>query len=212
MSLQDILDAAKAKVGEKAPAEVLQLFADATKRLEDTGIEAGTLNVGDKMPDFKLPNATGQDVKLGDLLKDGPVVINFYRGGWCPYCNLELKAYADALPEIKALGATLVGISPETPDTSLSTKEKHSLEFEVLSDSGNHVAKNIGLVFPLAEELRGLYMKFGFDLPSRNGDDSWEMPMPATYVVDTDGTIKLAFAKADYTQRAEPKDVIDALK
>ena len=140
------------------------------------------------------------------------MVINFYRGGWCPYCNVELREFQKVLPEIKELGATLIAISPELPDNSLSTKEKNELDFEVLSDQGNKVAKDFGLVFEMADELKKVYDKFGLDIPKFNGDDSWEIPMPATYVIDSDGTVKFSFVDADYTVRAEPSDVIEALK
>jgi peroxiredoxin len=139
-------------------------------------------------------------------------VINFYRGGWCPFCSLELKAYQNLLPEIKAAGGILVGISPEAPDHSLSTAEKFALEFEVLSDWSNDVAGKYGLVFELEPAIREIYTSFGFELPKINGDDSWTLPIPAVYVVDQDGTVVWADVNANYTERAEPADVLQALK
>ena len=135
------------------PEEALKAFMEATENLVKSGIAEMALNVGDRLPDFTLPNAKGEAVSSAELLKSGPLVINFYRGGWCPYCNLELNALQKAVPQIDALGTRLVAISPELPDKSLSTAEKNSLTFEVLSDKGNAVSKTFGLVFALAEEL-----------------------------------------------------------
>ncbi|MGB0564743.1 MAG: peroxiredoxin-like family protein [Spirulinaceae cyanobacterium] len=212
MTLSQDLTDYKTEFRKNAPDEVKTTMGKATQDLIDSGIIDRTLKVGDTIPPVRLPNATGQTVDIQDLLQSGPVVLSFYRGGWCPYCNLELKALQAKLPDIKALGATLVTISPETPDASLSTQEKNELEFEVLSDQGNPVARSFGLVFTLPENLRPLYSQFGIDLPARNGDDTFELPIPATYVVKTDGTIALAFAEADYTQRLEPTEIIAALQ
>lgn len=131
--------------------------------------------------------------------------------GWCPYCNIELRALQAALPEISAHEATLVAVSPETPDQSLSTAEKNSLEFSVLSDLGNRVAREYGLVFTLPESLRPVYADFGIDIPTRNGDDSFDLPVPATYVIDQNGNVRFAFVNADYRQRAEPSDILSSL-
>lgn len=176
----------------------------------DAGSNA--VKAGDTAPDFELPGVLGGEVHLSTLLKDGPVVLNFYRGGWCPFCNLEFRALQQRLPEIRALGARLIGISPETPDTSLSTIEKHRLEFDVLSDIGNRVANRYGLVMQVCEELHPLYLQWGLDIPAANGDDSWELPLPATYVIDRTGTIIATYINKDYTQRMEPEDIVIALR
>ena len=212
MSLQETLAEMKKKSAAKVPPEALEIMLGTTRRLVESGIAEQSTKKGDKIPEVELPNATGDKVNLKDLLAKGPVVINFYRGGWCPYCSVELREFQKVLPEIKELGATLIAISPELPDNSLSTKEKNELEFEVLSDQGNKVAKDFGLVFELADDLKKVYDKFGLDIPKFNGDNSWEIPMPATYVIDTDGTVKYSFIEADYTLRAEPSDIIKALK
>jgi peroxiredoxin len=193
---------------QKAPEEVQAKMATATEVLEAAGLADQALTVGDTAPDFTLPDATGKSVRLSQLLKQGPVVINFYRGEWCPYCNLELRAFQNLLPEFKQAGATLVAISPELPDHSLSVTEKHNLEFSVLSDVGNRVSRQYGLVFTLDETLQPIYQSFGIDIPVSNGDYSYELPMPATYVIDSSRRIRYAFAEADYTQRAEPQDVL----
>ena len=139
------------------------------------------------------------------------MVLTFYRGTWCPYCNLALRAYQRALPDIQALGAQLVAISPQIPDESLSMVEKNDLAFPVLSDQGNNVGRQYGLVFAFDAETRERYLGMGNDLVHYNGNDAWELPMPGTFVVGQDGIIKLAWAKADYTQRLEPAEILAAL-
>ncbi len=193
------------------PAETLAVMDGSTADLAASGIAGSSLGVGAKAPDFDLPDATGTKVSLSTLLAKGPVVLAFYRGGWCPYCSTELRALQAKLPEIEAAGATLVAVSPQTPDASLSTAEKLDLAFPVLSDGGNQVAESFGLVFTLPEALRDVYAGFGLDLPAANGDDTFTLPIPATYVIGVDGTIAWRFADADYTKRAEPDDVLAAL-
>ncbi|MEO0826329.1 MAG: peroxiredoxin-like family protein [Cyanobacteria bacterium J06639_16] len=206
--LANLLESNRAKL----PSDVTATMAQATEDLANSGIVDRTLKMGDTLPAIALPNATGKTVDIPALLTQGPVVIAFYRGGWCPYCNLELRALQQALPDIKAHGATLVAISPETPDNSLSTTEKNELEFEVLSDKGNQIARQLGLVFTLPESLRPIYESFGIDVPAYNGDQNFELPVPATYVVNTDGTVVHAFANADYTKREDPEVIVDVLK
>ncbi len=212
MSLQVELDELYNGFTKKVPPEIVNLMLDATRRLADTGIAQNSLKVGEKAPDFELPNVKGESVNLHSLLEQGPVVLNFYRGGWCPYCSLELNAYNKHLGDIENLGASLVAISPQTPDNSLSTAEKNDLKFEVLSDVGNKTANQFGLVFKLDSSLHEIYTKFGLELPKYNGDDSWEIPLPGTYVIDKDGTVQYAFVNADYTKRAEPEEVIEKLE
>lgn len=212
MTLATDLQAYQAQFKTKAPAEVQGVMATATENLAASGIIDRSLKVGDRIPAITLPDATGKSFSVQEALAKGPVVIAFYRGGWCPYCNLELKALQNVLPEIKAAGATLIAISPETPDNSLSTQEKNELTFTVLTDDKNAVSRELGLVFALPEELRPIYSSFGINIPAYNGDESFELPVPATYVVAPDGSIVYAFADADYTKRAEPADVVSALK
>ena len=182
------------------------------KRLAESHIAEDARTTGDIAPNFTLPNATGKPVVLYDLLNRGPVVLSFYRGGWCPFCSLELRALQAILPEIRARGAQLVCISPESPDHSISTLEKLALEFEVLSDAGNKVAGSYGLLMTVYEEMRPLYLEWGFDLPAVNGDDSWRLPVPATYVIDGNSVIRAAGVDRDYTRRMEPQDILAALK
>ncbi|MEM9449042.1 MAG: peroxiredoxin-like family protein [Cyanobacteria bacterium P01_E01_bin.6] len=211
-TLTEQLADTKAAFSSRISAELRQVMGQATADLQSSGIIDRSINVGDRLPTIELPNAAGDTIRIQNLLANGPVVIAFYRGQWCPYCNLELRALQQYLPEFKAAGATLVAISPQTPDNSLSTTEKNELEYEVLSDVGNVVARELGLVFTLPDALRPIYANFGIDLPAHNGDRTFELPVPATYVVAPSGEIVYAFADADYTRRAEPNDILAALK
>ena len=212
MNLQQAIQQQKQQTAAKAPQEVLQTMGQATQSLKDAGIENNALGKGEQAIDFTLPNVHGEDVNLQQRLKNGPVVLNVYRGGWCPYCNLELRALQQALPEIVALGAQLIAIAPQLPDRSMDTVEKHQLEFEVLSDVANVVSRQYGLVFTLPEALRPIYQQFNLDIAGYNGDDSFELPMPATYVIAQNGEIAHAFVDADYTRRMEPAEIIDILR
>jgi peroxiredoxin len=212
MSLKEDLELLRADFVSKASPEVRDAMERADKDLAASGIVQNALKTGDKVPDFNLPDARGGYVRLRDLLTRGPVVISFYRGGWCPYCNLDLRALQNVLPEIRLLGAELVAISPQLPDESLSTAEKNELTFPVLSDVGSVTAKDFGIAFDVAEWLRSFYAKDGHALPKVNGDDSWVLPIPATYVVNSNGIVTSAFVDADYRKRMEPAEIIKALQ
>ena len=205
---EQCVDAFMSQLPDEAKKTVAQAFGKLAA--SDTGAHA--IAPGEKAPDFSLPNVNGEPVQLSELVKNGPLVLSFYRGGWCPFCNLEFKALIDILPEIQALGAQLVGISPETPDVSAQTVEKHHIPFEVLSDQGNAVCRDYGLLFQVYEELQPLYLEWGLDIPAFNGDESWELPVPATYIIGTDRRVHAAFVDKDYTKRMEPFDIIKALK
>ena len=173
------------------------------------------LGVGDRAPDFALPDATGETVRLSDLLLDGPVVVTFYRGAWCPYCNTQLRDYQQALGSFEATGARLVAISPQAPDSSMSMAERNALAYSVLSDTGGQGSQQYGLVFRVDAETRARYEAVGIDLARYNGGDTdaaWALPVPATYVIDPSGIIRAAFVEADYTQRASPRQVLEALQ
>ena len=198
---------------KKAPIEVQEIMLEATKKLQEQKISKNAPKVGDKLDNTEFLDINSNKVKLYDYFKDNNfLVINFYRGAWCPYCNLELKALQTILKELKQLNSSLIAISPQTPDNSLTTKEKNELEFEVLSDIGNKVAKDIGLVFSLADELKPIYEKFGIDIPKSNNDDSFNLPMPATFVLNKNAEIIFSFIDEDYTKRCEPQDIIDVIK
>jgi peroxiredoxin len=195
------------------PAEKLKVMDSATEELIASGIRASALKEGERARDFILMDAHGEPVRLKSLLEAGPVVISFYRGGWCPYCNIELRGLQRVLPEIKALGASLVAISPQLPDNSLSTEEKNNLMFAVLSDVGNTVARRFGIVYRLPDELLDTYKAFNHGLAEINGEEgATELPMPATYVLDQSGTIRLAFIDEDYTKRLDPQNILMVLR
>jgi peroxiredoxin len=212
MSLNDQIEEYKAGFRSKAPEVVQATMAKATQDLAASGIAKKAPNKNEKLPNFSLKNQNGEIKTLDQLLEKGPVVVTFYRGGWCPYCNLELRAYQEVLNNITNAGACLVAITPELPDSSLSTIEKNGLGFEVLSDIDSRYARSIDLVFTLSEELRPIYEQFGIHIEAHNGSGQFDLPLAATYVVAQDGTVISAFVDADYTKRQEPSMVINVLK
>ena len=207
--LKSEIAAYKAAMKEKVPDGVRAIMAQCTTEIKDSGIERGALKTGDMMPDFELNNQHNELRRLSDYLANSPVVLNIYRGGWCPYCNMEMKALQGVQKEIESYGAMLVGMAPETPDRALSTAERAGID--ILSDSGNRVAEQMGLVFELPQALRPIYEKFGIDIPAFNGDDSFKLPVPATYIIGQDGVIVYDFVNADYTQRLEPTEIVEIL-
>jgi peroxiredoxin len=202
----------KAMVQEKL-GEKFNIIAGDMERVRASGAINGALKNGQSAPDFTLPDAFGNQVSLKALLAKGPVVISFYRGEWCPFCNLELRGLQEALPKIEALGATLIAISPEKPDHGIVATEKGKLTFPVLSDFGNAVAQQFGIVFRVGDELQAFSKNvFKNDIALRNGEDSYELPVPATYVIDAAGVVRFAHVDVDYmTGRAEPDEVVVVL-
>ncbi len=184
----------------------------AQQALKDSRIAERALAAGNDAVDFTLPNARGEQVSSEALRQQGPIVVSFYRGGWCPYCSLELKALQSVNTEIEALGARLIAISPQRPDESLSTAEKNQLEFEVLSDLNSKVADQYGLTFSLDEDLRPIYKNWGADVAAVNDDPDCKLPLPATYVISQDGKIVHSFVEEDYTERLEPDAILNALR
>lgn len=211
MSLNAELQALYQARQEKMPADVREAMALATRALADSGQAERALSAGERAPLFALPDATGRTVSLAERLEAGPVVLTFYRGGWCPYCNLTLHALQQAHPAITARGARLVAVSPQNPDDSLATAEKHELAFDVLSDVGCETAKLYGLSFDIGDELAEVYQRIGLDLARANAGHARTLPIPATFVLAPDGTVAWSHANADYTRRAEPADILDAL-
>lgn len=212
MSLKEQLAEYRAGWYKRVPPERQAIMQRHIDQLRAGAISRSMLKVGDRAPAIVLMNAKGQTVDVARLLKKGPVIVAFYRGGWCPYCNLELKAYQQILPEIAAAGASLIAISPEKPDESLSTAEKNALSFEVLSDVGQNVGRAFGLVYDFTDELKSAYRGFNLDIPARNGTpEEWALPVSATYVIDRDGIIVYAYTDPDYRDRADPREVLAAL-
>jgi peroxiredoxin len=194
------------------PDDQQRVVAAAFRELLASNVASDACSVGDRAPGFKLPNVRGGAIDISDALSEGPVVLSFYRGSWCPFCNLELNALQRHLPDIRGCGARLIAVSPEKPDSSLSHAEKLSLEFDVLSDLGNRTASDYGLIMTVAETLRPLYLQWSIDLPAANGDESHQLPVPATYVIDSAGVIRAAYVEKDYTKRMEPAEIVRALK
>ncbi|WP_225821813.1 peroxiredoxin-like family protein [Streptomyces naphthomycinicus] len=196
---------------QQIPAEVREVMRRAGRELADSGQADRALAVGARAPRFSLPSATRRTVALDDLLADGPVVLTFYRGAWCPYCNIALRSLQQHHEAITARGARLAAVSPQIPDESLTLTEKHALAFDVLSDIGSDTAKQYGLAFDLPDDLAAVYDTLGFDLQRVNGGHPRTLPLPATYVIDRAGTIRWAFVDTDYATRAEPAGILAAL-
>lgn len=210
MPLQNQLDAVHQGLLRYLPEEAALFEADTDAWVHE-GLGRDSLAVGDTVPDFTLPDQLGRPMKSADLLAVGPLVISFYRGSWCPYCSVELHVLQKTLPRVTELGATLVAISPQLVDQSLATAERYSLSFPVLSDVGSAVARRFGLAFALSEHLRPIYKSLGADLPRFNGAETFELPIPATFVVDQGGMIRAAHVNPDYKQRMEPDSLLAAL-
>ncbi|WP_339837198.1 peroxiredoxin-like family protein [uncultured Flavobacterium sp.] len=209
--LDSLLNIKKEEFSKKASEEKKQIYADGLTDVKNSGILNKALNVGDKAPSFTLKNALNKPVSLYDELKKGPVILTWYRGGWCPYCNITLNFLQEKLPEFKKAGATLIALTPEKPDKSLSTTEKNKLEFTVLSDLDNKIGKEYGVVFTLTKGVASIYEE-AFGLSDFNGNKDNELPLAATYVIDKNGIIQYAFLDEDYRKRAEPNEVIKAIE
>ncbi|WP_375270232.1 peroxiredoxin-like family protein [Sphingomonas sp.] len=217
MTLQAKLDAFKAdfeagKPPYNVPPSVIETMHRATAELIESGAAARALKAGDKAPSFTLNNPDGEAVSSADLLAKGPLVVSFYRGVWCPYCNMELQALQAALPAFERLGASLVAISPQTAVNSRKSVRQNDLGFPILSDTHNDVAAAFGLRFAMPDYLVDLYKGLKNDLPAFNGDPSWTLPMPGRFVIGQDGTILYAEVNPDYTRRPEPEDMLPALR
>ncbi|GGE16325.1 peroxiredoxin [Aureimonas endophytica] len=217
MTLQAKLDAFKAdfeagKPPYNVPPAVIETMHRATAELIASGAADRALKAGDKAPSFQLADASGKVHASADLLAKGPLVVSFYRGVWCPYCNMELQALQDALPSFEALGVSLVAISPQTAANSRKSVTKNALGFPILVDPHNDVAAAFGLRFALPDYLVDLYKALKNDLPAFNGDPSWTLPMPARFVIGQDGTILYAEVNPDYTRRPEPADMLPAIR
>lgn len=216
MSLTTELSTVEENFRKNAPDTFKQPIMKAREEFQNSFKPAAAIQVGDTLPEFTLPDALGKDISSGDLLRKGrPLLISFYRGEWCPFCNLALRAWQKHFHELEANGVTLVAISPELPDQSLTTVEKNELKFAILSDVGNKFARKLGILYAQPDYLRQTFEKLGHDLKRRNGDDSFEVPVPATLLVDEKGVVRNTFVNPDYTKRLEPSvamEWIDALR
>jgi peroxiredoxin len=211
MSLQQKLDAFKAEFEGKVPAHAVEVMHRSTEELIATGQADEAKVAGDTAPLFNLQDQDGNAVSLSDLLAKGPVVVTFYRGGWCAYCKMDLGALEEAAEAVRAKGASLVAISPQTPANSRKSKNEIGLSFPILSDTKGATADAFGLRFRMQDELIDVYRGFGVNLPMINGDDSWTLPMPARFIIGQDGKIAYAEVNPDYTQRPDPSELMATL-
>jgi peroxiredoxin len=200
-----------AEMAGRSPAAIADRLAPGLDEISASGVAPG-LQIGDRAPNFTLPNALGQSVELSHRLESGPVVLTFYRGAWCPYCNLTLRALQTAVPRFKAHAASVIAISPQAPDRSLTLTEKHALEFDVLSDVEQSVIRAYRLQFTFPADMKDLYLNtFHNDLSTQTADGSWALPIPATFVIDRTGIIRARHVSVDYRTRMDPDDIETAL-
>lgn len=212
MSIREQSDQLKAAAAGRLPAEVLDVFDRSIADLVAAGVPSGSVKVGDRLDSFTLDDATGQPVRLEQIVEAGPAVIVFYRGGWCPYCNLALRTYqCDLLPQLDSFGARLVAISPQSPDQSLSTAEKAELSFSVLSDPGSRLAGRIGIDFQQADEVLAAQQQLGLDLAQVNAESATRLPRPTVIVIDQQRVVRFVDVQPDYTARTEVADIVAAL-
>ena len=193
------------------PAERLATVDHAIRELQESRIASSALKKGEKAPAFELPDGDGRLWRSEDLLRSGPLVIVLYRGRWCAYCNTQLVALQEIHKQIAAAKASLVAISPQTQKHSYMTRDMHKLRFSLLSDAGNKVARQFGLVYRLSPELQAMYESIYTKLPGYNGDQSWELPLPATYIIGSDGTISYDRIDADWRKRPESEEMLKEL-
>lgn len=195
----------------KFPPKKAEIIEDAIQALAKEFQNRRTLRIDDQAPDFVLQNVDGKPIRLSEKLQQGAVLLSFYFGTWSPYCNLELRAYERLLPKIKALGSSIIAISPQTPDASRKTALRNSLSFDLLSDKNCQVARDYGIVFEVSDPLKQLYIELGHPLPDYNGTEDWLLPVPATFIIDRQQHIALAHIEVDYRKRYEPTDAIAVL-
>jgi peroxiredoxin len=210
MTLTDRLDGVRA--GTALAPEVREAIGATLAELARAGVARRALSPGDTFPDFLLPDTDGKLVGLNDLLGGGPAVVTFFRGVWCPYCSATLDALRDALPEIEAAGGTLAAVTPETGGRALEAKLRHRAGYRILADVDHGLAAACGVAFRVPEPYRRLLMTAGLDLTERQGNGAWLLPMPAAFVLRPSGEVAWAFVDADFTRRAEPAEVIAALR
>ncbi|HKU21039.1 MAG TPA: peroxiredoxin-like family protein [Terriglobales bacterium] len=210
-TLREELEERKALAAQYVPEDVQQVNRRTVEELCGSGMADRILPLGARAPQFELPDQEGEPVSSAELLSRGRLVICFFRGRWCPFCVAQLEAMNAALPRIQGAGAGLVAISPQTTRQSFFMRDQHHLRFPLLSDSLNQVARRFGLVYPIPQEQKQVYSRTFVNLPFLNGDSSWELPIPATYVLERDGTVVYASAHPDYALRPEPEEIIRLL-
>ncbi len=209
--LQEIFAERKELIAKYVPAETQAVHRRAVAELKKQHLAANILPVGARMPEFELPDHDGESISSSSLLAKGRVVICFIRGRWCPFCVAQMEAMNLVLPEIEHAGASFVTISPQTVQQSYFMRDQHKLHFPLLSDAGNDVTRKFGLTYRVPDEQRAIYQRAFVNLPFVNGNESWELPIPATYIVDRDGTVLYASANEDYAERPEPTAILRLL-
>ena len=212
MKLQDELHHLTALIERETAPRVLGVINQFIRDIRRRQVTQRSLTVGDTIANFALPDQYGRLTNLYDYLNTGPVVLNFYRGGWCPYCNLELKALHHAWPELEYYGARLLTLTPESPDNIAQTVRKNALDFPVLHDANSEVARQFGVAITLSEYMKAFYQSLGLNLSLHNADVLVRLPLPALYVINTDYRIRYAFVNEDYRQRAELDEVVSELR
>lgn len=211
MSLQEQLEDLTAKLHALVPAERLATIDRSIEKLKASGLAARALQAGDTAPGFELCDGDGRMWRSSDWLRGGPLVVVFYRGRWCAYCNAQLVALQQVHAQVASAGASIVAISPQTQKHSYMTRDMHRLRFPILSDAGNYVARKFDLVYRLSPDLQAMYESIMTKLPGYNGDSSWELPLPATYIIRPDGVILYACVEEDWRRRAEPEEIVESL-
>jgi peroxiredoxin len=209
--LREILAERKDLIAKYVPAETQAIHARAVAALKEQRLAANILPVGSKIPEFQLQDHDGKNISSSGLLANRRLVLCFIRGRWCPFCVGQMEAMNLVLPEVERADATLVAVSPQTVKQSFFMRDQHKLRFPLLSDAGNKVARQFGLTYRIPEEQKAVYQRAFVNLPLVNGDDSWELPIPAIYVIDRDGTVLFASANEDYAERCEPEDLLRLL-
>lgn len=212
MNINEELGAFAQQMSENAPQEALETMGAEIGNLAESGIMDTALNVGDKAPEFELKDSNGEIVRLSNLTQSGNVVISFNRGNWCPFCNIEFKHLQNTVSEIKNAGANLIVVSPQLPEKSSEIKDQKGLEYPILFDEGNEVAKKFGIAFTLAEPLRPIHKAFEMDIPAHNGNESFGLPIPATYVVNGNNEIVYSSVNPNWMERAATADYLELLK
>lgn len=212
-SLQANIDEYKESFKQKVPEAIQETMRGATQQLIDKNIKNSALKIGDQIASFSMLNANNKAIHIDEVLnKYKYVILSFYRGSWCPYCNMELRQLQKILPELKILQTQLLALSPQNPDDSLSLKEKEHLDFEVLCDKNNALARKFGIVFTLDDSLKPIYEDFGIDILQSNKNGTFDLPLPATFVINNNHEVIYAFVDEDYTHRCEPKEILHVIK
>jgi peroxiredoxin len=212
MSLQNRLDTLKQEFTANVPEDMLAVMNQETEKLIAADIVENAIQTGQHLPDGQLTAANGQQVAIDQIIDGKPLVISFYRGGWCPYCNLELQGLQEIASQIRDLGANIIAMSPESVAHTQDTKQKNGVSFDIYSDQSSEYAKALGLVFSLPKSLQEIYLTFDIDIEKHNGESKFELPIPTTIIVKPNREVVYLFADGDYTKRSEPSKLLDVLK